>query len=377
MDRHMQRDHTNEFDPTAPVTEQALFWWVLLNEGEATAGDHRAFSEWVTRSPERVEAYLQTARLSAALQSGKTRWPDTPVAEVIRAALTAQGAVVNLLPEAHAVSGAHDSPRARELSHPPGVGRRRPVLTWPRLGLAAVAAALVVSGVSFTLLHRPQRLETAVGEQRSVVLADGSLVTLNTSSSIEVRMGKDHRTVRLLAGEALFKVAHDASRPFDVMTGDATVRAVGTQFDVDHRPASTTVTVLEGRVAVFTTPEDKQQAEEARLPLEAGEQLTVAPRIARHRVRTDVATAIAWTQRKLIFEHRPLGEVAAEFNRYNRQLIEIRSPELRTQEVTGVFQANDPSSFLTFLSGLPGVTIAEAPDHTRFVVTQEGQTATQ
>jgi len=84
-----------------------------------------------------------------------------------------------------------------------------------------------------------------------------------------------------------------------------------------------------------------------------------------------VATAIAWTQRKLIFEHRHLGEVADEFNRYNRQLIEIRSAELRSQEVTGVFQANDPGSFLTFLSRLPGVTIQQSADHSRFVVTQE------
>jgi ferric-dicitrate binding protein FerR (iron transport regulator) len=349
----MQRDHTNEFDPAVPVTEQALFWWVLLNEGDATAADHRAFGEWVTRSPERVEAYLQAARLSSALQSRKTKWPAAPVDELIRAARSTSGEVVNLPNSGTRVPA-----------------RRGPLITRPRLVLVCVAALAVV-GVILSLHRGPQRLETAVGEQRSVVLADGSLVTLNTSSSIEVRMVKDHRTVRLLAGEALFKVAHDTARPFDVTTGETTVRAVGTQFDVDRRPASTTVTVVEGRVAVFTGPEGQQKTDEARLPLEAGEQLTVAPRIARRPVRADVATAIAWTQRKLIFEHRPLGEVAAEFNRYNHQLIEIRSPELRHQEVTGVFQANDPVSFLTFLSGLPGVSVAEAPDHSRFVVTQE------
>jgi transmembrane sensor len=84
--------------------------------------------------------------------------------------------------------------------------------------------------------------------------------------------------------------------------------------------------------------------------------------------------ATAWTQRRLIFEHRQLGEVAEEFNRYNRQVIEIQSAELRSQEVTGVFQANDPASFLTFLARLPGVTIENSADHSRFVVTQEAQT---
>jgi transmembrane sensor len=238
-------------------------------------------------------------------------------------------------------------------------------------GLAAIAVVAIAALVIGSRLHlMPERLQTGIGEQRSVVLGDGSLVTLNTSSSIEVRMAKDRRLVQLLAGEALFDVAHDATRPFDVTTGATTVRAVGTRFNVDRRAASTTVTVVEGRVAVFTAPDGKQPGEATRLPLAAGEQLTLAPRSARHPVRADVTTAIAWTQRKLIFEHRQLGEVADEFNRYNRQVIEIQSIELRNREVTGVFQANDPGAFLIFLARLPGVTIQPSADHSRFVVTQ-------
>src|SRR5262245_41219323 len=95
MDRGMQRDHLNEFDPTAPIAEQASFWWVLLNEGDASPADHRAFGEWVTRSPERVAAYLQAARLTSALQASKIRWPDTPVEEIIRAARSAPTDVVS------------------------------------------------------------------------------------------------------------------------------------------------------------------------------------------------------------------------------------------------------------------------------------------
>lgn len=90
----------------------------------------------------------------------------------------------------------------------------------------------------------------------------------------------------------------------------------------------------------------------------------------------DVATAIAWTQRKLVFEHRRLGEVAEEFNRYNRTVIEIRSEELRAQEVTGVFQANDPGSFLAFLARIPGVAVNSARDERRFIVTQESPNTT-
>jgi transmembrane sensor len=358
----MERRHPNEISPTAPVFEQAAAWWMLLNEGEPTSADHHAFAEWLARSPERVEAYLQAARLTRLLTSRNTEWPDTPIAELISAAKASVNEVTTL------ATGTAVAAANRSVAAP----KRILGLPWFAGPLVAAMVVAAVAAVAIGLYVRlsPQRVETAVGEQRSVVLGDGSLVTLNTSSSIEVRMEKERRTVKLLSGEALFVVAHDATRPFEVKTDDTTVRAIGTQFNVDRRPAGTTVTVVEGRVAVITATDENQSAEPSRLPLEAGEQLTLAPRSARHPVRTDVATAIAWTQRKLVFEHRHLGEVAEEFNRYNRQIIEIRSAELREQEVTGVFQANDPASFLTFLAGFPGVTIERSAD--RVVVTQQG-----
>jgi transmembrane sensor len=355
----MHRDRHHEVDPTAPVTEQASCWWLLLNEGEASPAERRAFAEWVSRSPERVAAFLQTARLTQALESKTTSWPDTSADELIRAARTASSDIASFPPSGRV------EPRAL---------RGRPLSAI--VALAAIAAAAFAAGLYIYL--GPQRFATSIGEQRSIVLSDGSIVTLNTSSRVEVRMSRDHRVVRLLAGEALFQVAHDAQRPFDVTAAETIVRAVGTQFDVDRRPAGTTVTVVEGRVAVLTAPDGSQSGVAARLPLEAGQQLTLSPQRGSHRrpVRADVATAIAWTQRKLIFEHRRVEEVAAEFNRYNRTIIEIRSDELGSQEVTGVFQANDPGSFLAFLARIPGVSIAASTDNSRVVVTQEGAAAT-
>ena len=377
----MRRDHPTELGSTTSVTQQASYWWVLLNSGGATPADHQAFGEWVARSPERVEAYLQSIRLAQALRSDKTPWPDTPVEEVIRAARAAPAAVSHLpltsqieTSVAQADGEAQEpvpfrAPRERRVSGPAGLR----VLV-PRIAAAAAITLGVLAGASY-FLWSPQRFQTALGEQRSVVLSDGSVVTLNTSSSIKVSMVKDRRTVTLWSGEALFQVAHDASRPFEVKTGDTTIRAIGTQFDVDRRTAGTTVTVVEGKVAVFTAPASSNDGEASNLPLAAGEQLTVAPRSNSHTVRANVAAATAWTQRKLIFESRPLGEVAAEFNRYNRRSIDIRSPELRSQEVTGVFQADDPDSFMLFLAKIPDVNIQRSPDGSSFVVTLDEQAA--
>jgi transmembrane sensor len=367
----MQRDRNNEVDPNAPVTEQASCWWVLLNEADTSAAERRAFAEWVVRSPERVEAFLQAARLSQALRSNTARWPDTPVEELIRAARVAPSDIASF------PTGGREEPQPHSAT--PTSWRTLRVPRLKAIGIAALAAIAVTAFAAGLYIYlSPQRFATSVGEQRSVVLNDGSIVTLNTSSRVEVRMARDHRVVRLLNGEALFQVAHDTQRPFDVMAAETIVRAIGTQFNVDRRPSGTTVTVVEGRVAVLTAPDEGQGGEGARLPLEAGEQLTLPAQRGSHHpaVHADVATAIAWTQRKLVFEHRSLGEVADEFNRYNRAIIEIRSDELRSQEVTGVFQANDPGSFLAFLSRIPGVAINVSTDNSRFVVTQENASTT-
>lgn len=340
----MQSDRTNEIDPAAPVTEQASGWWVLLNEGEAADADRRAFAEWVSRSPERVGAYLQAAQVSHVLRSPHTQWPATPVEELIGAA--AASGVTRL-------SGAADSAkRSRSLTR-----------LVPRLAIAALLA-MVVAAVGLYFYPRAERFETALGEQRSITLSDGSMVTLNTSSAIEVRFGESQRRVALLEGEALFQVAHDARRPFEVMVREITVRAVGTQFNVDRHSPATEVMVVEGRVQV--------SAGSARVPLDAGQQLTLAPRGTPQISRANVAAATAWTQRELIFENRPVAEIAAELNRYNRHVIDIQGDALRAEEVTGVFQSHDPESFLAFMKRIPGVTVEQSADGSRYVVRMSG-----
>jgi transmembrane sensor len=73
----------------------------------------------------------------------------------------------------------------------------------------------------------------------------------------------------------------------------------------------------------------------------------------------NLAEVTAWTQHQLVFHHRSLGEVADEFNRYNVGRIEIRSPSLREQEVTGTFRSNDVASFVAVLEGMPGVQVTD------------------
>lgn len=339
---------------SASVSEQAALYWETFHGGaEASSVEHREFGDWVARSPEHVEAYLRVARTMGALGSRRLNWPTTPAEELLHDARRLPGEVVPLV-------------RGESVT----AEKARGFL--PRMGLALAATLVLAIGAGWFAWMSPDRYATGFGEQRSVLLSDGSRVTLNTASAIEVEMRDDRRVIRLVSGEALFDVAHDAARPFDVHTGATVLRAVGTRFDVDMRADRTTVTVVEGIVAYSHGKGVAAPGHDAPR-LHAADRVIIGaagPGDTEHEVALDAVTS--WTQRKLIFEHRPLGEVAEEFNRYNRARITIDSEQLRAEQITGVFQSNDPGSFVSFLSGIPGVRVQDDGQGGHRVIFEEG-----
>jgi transmembrane sensor len=352
----------SDMESTTSILEQASHWWELLHGDSASNSDHREFGEWVARSPERVEAYLETARLVKAIKSPRLIWPSTAAEVLIREAKSSPEAVLPF-PTAQ-VAASVDLREARQAHG--------------RLAWTAAAVLLIGVGLVLFMLETPQEFRTALGEQRSVLLADGSRVTLNTASTIEVNLHNGRREVRLVQGEALFEVAHDAARPFVVRAGNALLKDVGTQFNVDMHSNGITVTVVEGRVAVDSPGARKIAGAQADnsgrgtlepLILGANDRaLVTRAGVGAPQRGVNVAASVAWTQRQLMFEHRPLGEVAEEFNRYNKDRIDIDSAELKRQEVTGVFQAKDPASFVAFLSSIAGVEIRVGANGTHIVL---------
>ncbi|MEJ1962960.1 MAG: FecR domain-containing protein [Gammaproteobacteria bacterium] len=337
----------HENDPSNPVAQQAAGWWIVFHEEQAAPADHREFANWVSRSPERVAAYLKTALVEQALKSPAVQWTSTTREELIRESRAFSANVVSIS-EATASLPAENSHSRKHRG-------------W-QLGLALAASLFMAIGAAWFFTNRPAQYSTRLGEQRSLMLRDGSRVTLNTSSRVEVDFRRERRIVRLVEGEALFDVAHDASRPFDVQTSHAVLRAVGTQFDVDVRPGGTTVTIVEGRVAVVANSVGDTAG---RVPLlEVADRLvigTAGTGTTEHGVNIDAATS--WTKHQLVFWHRPLGEVAEEFNRYNSVRLRIENGELRKQLISGTFQSNDVASFISFLSGAPDVVISkDGPD---------------
>lgn len=341
---------------TTPLSEQAAHWWIVLHGEGASSADRRAFAEWIAKSPERVEAYLRVTLLKRALATGDVKWPDTPVEDLVREAsaeanvheLNAHADDERALARAEAHSAATQTTSSGFRSSRETGNRSAPRHAPGRYALAAsvLIACAAAGALVWNQFLRAPTYATALGEQRSVLLSDGTLITLNTATEIEVHLTEARRLVYLNEGEALFDVARDPKRPFDVLAGDTTIRAVGTQFNVDRRAQHTTVTVVEGKVLVEETP------------VAAAERVIVtAARVSAPERLASVAPVTAWTRRQLVFDRRPLGEVAEEFNRYNRRHILIENENLRQQEVTGVFQANDPESFMTFLGQISGVEV--------------------
>ena len=204
---------------------------------------------------------------------------------------------------------------------------------------------------------------TEVGERSTILLADGSRVTLNTASAIRADYSGADRRITLVHGEAFFEVAKDPTRPFIVSAGPREVIALGTAFDVRLEPRQVKVTLLEGKVQVTAspaaptgeTPGEPHFAATARvIALEPGSSLTVVEG-ADHVEKLDAARATSWRTGKLVFDGERLADVVAEMNRYAREKMIIATPGLEERRVSGVFE---PSSGPGFARALEAYGIA-------------------
>jgi transmembrane sensor len=253
--------------------------------------------------------------------------------------------------------------------------------------VAASVLVAVAAGIATYLHFAPTHYETHVGEQRDVLLSDGSRITLNTGTSLDVRYSNTRRSIELKRGEALFSVTHNTQWPFDVSAGGTLTRAIGTKFNVDLRGSRITVSVLEGAVQVA---EANHMAPHG-VTTDAGDAVsdaplgfsTIAPALAKgeaieirpqeRRVipeKADLRRIDAWRTRRLEFSDTPLPAAVEEFNRYSRTRVVIGSPELNTVRVSGVFQIGDTDGFLFSLKEALGAQALESPGEVTLVRTR-------
>ena len=344
------------------ITDEAALWFVRAQAPEFSGADREEFASWLAASAEHVLEYLSVAAVSREIRESSSGMD-----------VDALVALARECGDQHNVVAIHAARPVIGKGPRDATNRRGRGTVWTA---AASVAIIGLAGIWFALASGPLVYATGVGEQAAFGLSDGSVVILNTQSSIEVNYTESDRTVRLLTGEVLFEVREDTDRPFRVLTDLAVIRAVGTVFNVHQRGEVTHVTVIEGTVDVrlldahdgpgapalksadVAVPLADDAAILEGLPdqdglvrLDAGQQARVeeqSPDVVVVDANTENTTA--WRQRRLIFESRALADVVAEFNLYGDLQIEIGDSELAYRSISGSFDADDPESFALFLS---------------------------
>lgn len=337
---------------SAGILEEASSWVIELSEGELDAQQRVQLDRWLRRSPEHVQAFLE---ISAAWEeSSRLKAPRDAELDALIARVISESNVVSLA-----------------ASQPMTPVRHEPRSLVQRLAIAA-SVVLMTGTLAWWGLTQPESYSTRIGEQRSIALADGSVVQLNSRSQLRVRFSKNERLVELSRGQALFEVFKDASRPFIVVSDGTRVKAVGTQFDVNHQKQGIVVTVVEGRVAV-TRPTTQAPNEAQPLYLVAGDRVTLGSNVAPRTERANVDNAVAWTHRRLIFDDTPLVEVIEEFNRYNVRRFVINDASLEGFHIRGTFDANKPERLVTFLSQRFDLSVVETQEEIRLTLKNSSQ----
>jgi len=306
--------------------DAAAGWVARLASDQRTREDDQHLQRWLTADATNGSAFDEHAKIFNGI-----------------------GALAND-PEARAILMGGKTVRAPRLDRRALIG-----------GGVAAAAAVVAAAVVGPDLVLGETYHTELGEQRRLRLADGSTVMLNTQSKLRVRFDGAERRLFLDYGQAWFQVAKDAQRPFRVFVGKDEVRALGTAFDVRREGERATVTLEEGRVAIFrdassqplpvSTAASGASSKLVAGPvapaviLSPGDEARLAPALAPTVAAVDLAHVQAWRTERVILESTPLGEAVEEFNRYGGPRLVLADPDLTNLPVSGVFHTDRPQAF--------------------------------
>lgn len=235
---------------------------------------------------------------------------------------------------------------------------------WKPLPALAAAAAIVVLVPAGVVLVRgggspfggtdAVMLMTSVGEIRQFDLADGSKVTLDTATKVDVEIGRSHRRAHLRYGRARFEVAQ-APLPFVIESASSTASTRGGTIDVEQIGKEGRIQILAGTAEVSGA--DKQHT--SHMAMDTGEGLTLSP--DRPEQKNVLKAAPDWTRGMLEFDGTPLADAVALANRYSDRHI-IVAGDLTSLRVTGAFRAGDTAGLAKALAAAFHLSLRAAPD---------------
>jgi transmembrane sensor len=288
------------------VLREASDWFARLNGGDAGAEDRARLAAWLKARPENRQAYdfvAETCGIAAAvLEKAPLRNP---------------------------------------------IGSRRPIGHWAAVGggLALAAMLIVAAGFIALMPRTTDHYATAIGEIRSVALADGSTLTLNGATTLDVTFTHGRRDLDLRCGEVFIIVGHDAPRPFHVHAGGRTIEDIGTAFDVDTNGQNVDVAVGEGTVKISDTEDPVVLSKGQAVTYVADRILSATRTVASQQVGT-------WRVGILSYDQVPLEWLVADLNRQFDGGIAIPDPQLAAMPITLTLKLHDRDTTVATLEKL-------------------------
>lgn len=325
---------------TDDAREVAAYWCLQLSEGPLSAADQQSFQAWLGGDPDHADLFERTVIAWSALEDQASQ------------------------PEMLRMRGA-----SLESVH--RLGRRRwqaaPMLGWRRMAaIAACFFVLVASGVWWR--YAPSTFETGHGERRVVALADGSSLSMDADTRVDVRYLSDRRELWLDKGRAKFSVAKDALRPFSVRSGNRLIVATGTQFSVEKLANDVRVVLYEGHVELLDASTSKRRplsviasplsAEQALVP---GRQFIVPDAATTGRISPiDPGRSLGWESGLLEFTDEPLAGAVERLNRYGT-CAQV-APSAASIIISGQFEGNKCDAFIEGVTSVFPIRASRNPD---------------
>ncbi len=338
--------------PPGDLEAQAAYWLALLMSEDASPAVRKAFEVWRDEDVRHAEAF---ERASAVWHTSDALSLDSDILDLRR----------EILSDAF---------------------RPKPRLVAAIGSIAAVLAVCIVSAVMFQVFNREAPVApsgvsddvtqvvvadmtirdtfiTEAGESKTIILPDGSIMDLNSDTQVEIAFGGKTRTLEMTQGQAIFKVAHDADRPFTVLAAERKITALGTEFEVTVDRLDLSVTLVEGKVVVDQILDARERFEpnsvSKAVEMRPGQILRASGRREALVTPINIAEAGTWRRRSLAFNGEAFETVALLLNRYSDQKIIIEDESLRNLEIGGTYKVQSRDGLIAAMTSFYPVEVFE------------------
>jgi len=342
----MSHDNVLPMPESDAIEQQAAEWIMRFEDGDATAADKAAYTAW----------YQSNERHQQAMKELSSLWGEMDILGELNA--YAEEAAPLVLAEGDAKTGEVYRPLLKDrFSLPVGIA-------------ASVLVCMLGLYYAFvgSVMHQGD-YRTAIGEQRSHTLPDGSTIILNTGTQLTVNFNRQQRQVQLEQGEAFFAVASDTGRPFSVQTPKGIVTVLGTEFSVRLRPQAVDIVVAEGKVVVAAS---QQQAPSPALVGQANAELVAGDSLAFDQAVQELVSVapdelerkLSWRSGLLAFSGEPLAQVVEDISRYTDIGIQVRGQQLAGLPIAGYIKVGEVEAMLTALNVMSGIEYTRLDEQT-------------